>query len=1117
MDVCDPDVKTKNIRKLIKLHTGRKMQIPKDRMCDIMRDISRGKLPLPPLVLTRDKRYLLDPKSPLTKRDYESLYKSRVTSRVVKRIAKKVGLIETDKTIVDLKRSIGRRLASMNVYEPILLPGSRVVSKMKNDNDNEYNRNGVRNEQNVNNEFRNEENSNGELTNEQSEKPASLRNMLARKRQKSRLKVLINTKNNGKTNTESEDKPNINNERRRMEINAKQRIETVKRNANKRIENTKKYTENKLSESKILTRRRQQRQFVITNNALRREQRNTQRAELDAGMARINRSKARFKATINAKRTNNLEKSLNNMKRTTNEATKKMNIALRQAKNIQKRMNNGEKLALKRISSLESTIKETQTQRNSLETRVSELQKKIGTADNKGDTTERNRLQLELNVATKKIAELSKSQTQDVTKLDEEVKKAKNDAEMKRSALKDARNREDEALRQKKAIENKLANNELAANERKKLQNERNVANKAKKNAENERAKLVLNQFEAQKNKNRKNAAARLIQGFARKKATKRNQNIAVASKKLTNNAIKRVISDEEDAERKRSALKDARNREDEALRQKKAIENKLANNELAANERKKLQNERNVANKAKKNAENERAKLVLNQFEAQKNKNRKNAAARLIQGFARKKATKRNQNIAVASKKLTNNAIKKVISDEGKPIIAPLTRVSLSNREINAFRQKILNAEKAKRIHPFNARRYKAFINTSETLNNTTRASGFKIVGKIEPAPSSRRTARMRNIETADRRLNKRVLKGPSRNALKSNEHMVLSSVDQKKFAELRNSKKSERKELRKRMNVDGGSINTSNDNSKRTTVYSNVSSDKQPKSAMRFGGRASEKPTRVYPINPLFVARNDENIEAAGAKFMGGVMRNNPLASTDNDRTKVATSGRIMPPRVNVAQKAIQMKSIEEVLRKKIRESKLSNTKKDKYMRKIGRNAPDRIEKEFNLDVKYTTAIKNSNTQIIQAEKRTAPVSVSNVKIQLKKADPMFKRPPFNALKKFQGVSKQLAPKPISRTAGVVRQGIKAAIVQNKRKTLTEKVRMGTGDVDKNKIMQAQLRVQASKESTARARLNREIIKKRQRNKRNIRKAAEGSRNAAVGFVARRKASLQTTNAPK
>jgi hypothetical protein len=613
----------------------------------------------------------------------------------------------------------------MNVYEPILLPGSRVVLKVKNGYSNEENVNGElnneRNDRNVNNEFRNEENVNGELNNEQREKPSSLRNMLARKRQKSRLKFLTGDKTNVKTNTERDDRPNVNNERRRMEINAKQRIETVKRNANKRIENSKKYAETKLSESRILNRRRKQRQFVVTNNALRREQRDTQRAELNAGMARINRSQARFKATINAKRSTNLEKSLNNMKRSSNEATKKMNVALRKANIIQKRMNNGEKLALKRISSLETTIKETQTQRDSLETRVSELQKKIGSADNKGDTTERNRLQLELNVATKKIAELSKSQTQKVTKLDEEVKKAKNNA----------------------------------------------------------------------------------------------------------NNA-----------EMKRTALKNVRNREEEASRQKKAIENKLANNKLAANERKKLQNERNAANKAKKNAENERAKLVLKQFEAQKNKNRKNAAARLIQGFVRKKATKRNENIAAASKKLTNNAIKKVISDEGKPTVALPTKVSLSKREINTFQQKLLNAEKAKRIHPFNARRYKTFIATSETLNNTTKPSGFKIMGKIEPVPSSRRTARMRNIETADRRLNKRVLKGPSRNALKSKEHMALNGANQKKFTELRNSKKSERKELKKRMNMDGASINTSNDNSTRSTIYSNASSDKKTIPAMRLGG---------------------------------------------------------------------------------------------------------------------------------------------------------------------------------------------------------------------------------------------------------------------------------------
>jgi|TARA_R110000850_G_scaffold67541_3_gene150403 hypothetical protein len=1114
MDVCDPDVKTKNIRKLIKLHTGRKMQIPKDRMCEIMRDISRGNLPLPPLVLTRDKRYLLDPKSPLTKRDYESLYKSRVTSRVVKRIAKKVGLIETDKTIVDLKRSIGRRLASMNVYEPILLPGSRVVLKVKNGYSKEENVNGElnneRNDRNVNNEFRNEENVNGELNNEQREKPSSLRNMLARKRQKSRLKFLTGDKTNVKTNTERDDRPNVNNERRRMEINAKQRIETVKRNANKRIENSKKYAETKLSESRILNRRRKQRQFVVTNNALRREQRDTQRAELNAGMARINRSQARFKATINAKRSTNLEKSLNNMKRSSNEATKKMNVALRKANIIQKRMNNGEKLALKRISSLETTIKETQTQRDSLEARVSELQKKIGSADNKGDTTERNRLQLELNVATKKIAELSKSQTQKVTKLDEEVKKAKNNAnnaEMKRTALKNVRNREEEASRQKKAIENKLANNKLAANERKKLQNERNAANKAKKNAENERAKLVLKQFEAQKNKNRKNAAARLIQGFVRKKATKRNENIAAASKKLTNNAIKKAISDEkEDAERKRNAV-----------------------------------------NKAKKNAENERAKLVLNQFEAQKNKNKKNAAARRIQDFVRKKATKRNENIAAASKKLTNNAIKKVISGEGKPTVALPTKVSLSKREINTFQQKLLNAEKAKRIHPFNARRYKTFIATSETLNNTTKPSGFKIMGKIEPVPSSRRTARMRNIETADRRLNKRVLKGPSRNALKSKEHMALNGANQKKFTELRNSKKSERKELKKRMNMDGASINTSNDNSTRSTIYSNASSDKKTIPAMRLGGRAAENP---YPINPLFLARKNENIEAAGAQFMGGATRNNPLAPTDNDRTKAATKiqagfrgvrnrGKVkrlkankdatnqvakrvnasrllqIPPRRNVTAKLSQMSKEREKLIEIIKKAEgMKQSLKDIYITRLKATTATGAYKHPYSNIKTeVNAIMTANARIA----RVSPVSASNVKIELKRAPvPPPGTKPLNG--RFKAIGRaQIQPKKPGISSEVLRRGVKAAVAQKNREVLTTKVRQGTDNVERNQLRRARLVAATRKEEAAKARLAISALKKSQKNKKNIRKAAEGSRNAAVGFVARRKALLQTTNAPK
>ena len=48
-----------------------------------------GKLPLPPLVLSKDGSYLIDAKSPLTRKEFETLFRS--TSRVdeIRRIAKK--------------------------------------------------------------------------------------------------------------------------------------------------------------------------------------------------------------------------------------------------------------------------------------------------------------------------------------------------------------------------------------------------------------------------------------------------------------------------------------------------------------------------------------------------------------------------------------------------------------------------------------------------------------------------------------------------------------------------------------------------------------------------------------------------------------------------------------------------------------------------------------------------------------------------------------------------------------------------------------------------------------------------------------------------------------------
>jgi hypothetical protein len=86
--------------------------------------VQGGKLPLPPLILSKDGSYLVDAKSPLTRKDFDTLFGS--TSRVseIRRIAKKVGVLRhADKKLTkqQLTDIIGRRLHSMNVHEPVKL------------------------------------------------------------------------------------------------------------------------------------------------------------------------------------------------------------------------------------------------------------------------------------------------------------------------------------------------------------------------------------------------------------------------------------------------------------------------------------------------------------------------------------------------------------------------------------------------------------------------------------------------------------------------------------------------------------------------------------------------------------------------------------------------------------------------------------------------------------------------------------------------------------------------------------------------------------------------------------------------------------------------------------
>src|SRR5210317_1925531 len=124
MDVCDPGLDIRNLRTLIKQNTGTELKLSKEQICDVYASIQGGKLPLPPLVLSKDGSYLTDRKSPLTQKEFDTFFSSNTKVDDLRKIAKKVGVIRyADKKLSkrQLTDIIGRRLHSMNVHEPIKL------------------------------------------------------------------------------------------------------------------------------------------------------------------------------------------------------------------------------------------------------------------------------------------------------------------------------------------------------------------------------------------------------------------------------------------------------------------------------------------------------------------------------------------------------------------------------------------------------------------------------------------------------------------------------------------------------------------------------------------------------------------------------------------------------------------------------------------------------------------------------------------------------------------------------------------------------------------------------------------------------------------------------------
>merc|ERR1712159_984598 len=134
-------VNVRNLKRLVKQNTGLELNLTREQICDAYSSIQDGKLPLPPMVLSKDGKYMLDRKSPLTGNDFEILFGSDSTVAQLKRVARKAGLASyKDMTKAEMVEAIESILESKNIREPIRLHVSaqRATLKVSVNNNNNY-------------------------------------------------------------------------------------------------------------------------------------------------------------------------------------------------------------------------------------------------------------------------------------------------------------------------------------------------------------------------------------------------------------------------------------------------------------------------------------------------------------------------------------------------------------------------------------------------------------------------------------------------------------------------------------------------------------------------------------------------------------------------------------------------------------------------------------------------------------------------------------------------------------------------------------------------------------------------------------------------------------------
>jgi hypothetical protein len=216
MDACDPGVNSADLKTLLKQKLGIDLKLSRNEICDVYSSIQDGKLPLPPLVLSRDRSHMMDRKSPLTISDFDKLFSSSTKVTSIRRIAKKVGVARhADKklTKAQLIGIIGRRLHALKVYEPIKFHSTqktKIIRESINSVDNQRNENNLNRGGRRNNNERNENNVNRGGRRNNNERNENNVNRGGRRNNNERNENNVNR--DGRNNNERNEN-NVNNER----------------------------------------------------------------------------------------------------------------------------------------------------------------------------------------------------------------------------------------------------------------------------------------------------------------------------------------------------------------------------------------------------------------------------------------------------------------------------------------------------------------------------------------------------------------------------------------------------------------------------------------------------------------------------------------------------------------------------------------------------------------------------------------------------------------------------------------------------------------------------------------------------------------------------------------